>query len=205
MRNREVVLSILVFSGLVLVIFNFAVELTVTNANTVGPGVFWVAVTFSSVIGINRSFIVEKDGDAIDGLLLTPVSRDIILVGKTLGNFIFMFVALIVLMPTFTALFNVNILTVEISVIAVMALFGLSVLGTLFSAIAVNTRAREIMLPVLFLPLAIPILIAATEGTARITEGGGWGEAAQWIQIIGAFDVVFVVAALLTFGFLLED
>ena len=94
MRNREIVLSVLVFSGLVLIIFNFAVELTVTNADTVGPGVFWVAVTFSSVIGINRSFIVEKDGDAIDGLLLTPVSRDIILVGKALGNFIFMFVAL---------------------------------------------------------------------------------------------------------------
>ncbi len=204
-RNREIVISILVFSGLVFIIFNFAIELTSANRDTVGPGVLWVAVAFASVLGLNRSFIIEKDGNALDGLLLTPVGRDTILIGKTVGNFVFMVAALVVLLPIFTALFDVNVLKGEVIVIALLTVLGLSTVGTMFAALSVNTRAREIMLPVLFLPIAVPILISAVEGTARVTEGGGWGDALQWIEILAAFDLVFIVAALLTFQFLLED
>ena len=187
-RNREIVISLLVFSGLVFIIFNFAIELTSANKDTVGPGVLWVAVAFASVLGLNRSFIIEKDGNALDGLLLTPVA-----------------VALVVLFPIFTALFDVNVLKIEVVVIALLTILGLSTVGTMFAALSVNTRAREIMLPVLFLPIAVPILISAVEGTARVTEGGSWGDALQWIEILAAFDVVFIVAALLAFQFLLED
>ncbi|NQW17247.1 MAG: heme exporter protein CcmB [Chloroflexi bacterium] len=204
-RNREIVISILVFSGLVFIIFNFAIELTRVNRDTVGPGVLWVAFIFAAILGLNRSFIIEKDGNALEGMMLSPVSRDTILVGKTLGNLLFMITALVVLFPVFTALFNVNVLKVEIIVIAVLATIGLSTIGTMFAALSVNTRAREIMLPVLFLPIAVPILIAAVEGTAQVTQGGSWSEAAEWFQVLAAFDIVFVIAALLTFQFLLED
>jgi heme exporter protein B len=204
-RNREIVVSILVFSGLVFIIFNFAIELTRVNRDTVGPGVLWVAFVFAAILGLNRSFIIEKDGNALEGMMLSPIGRDTILVGKTLGNLLFMLAALVVLFPVFTALFNVNVLKPEIIVIAALATVGLATIGTMFAALSVNTRAREIMLPVLFLPIAVPILIAAVEGTAQITQGGSWSEAAEWLQVLGIFDIVFVIAALLTFQFLLED
>lgn len=204
-RNREIIVSILVFSGLVFIIFNFAIELTRVNRDTVGPGVLWVAFIFAAVLGLNRSFIIEKDGNALEGMMLSPIGRDTILAGKTLGNLLFMLAALVVLFPVFTALFNVNVLKPEIIVIAVLATVGLATTGTMFAALSVNTRAREIMLPVLFLPIAVPILIAAVEGTAQITQGGSWSEAAEWFQVLGAFDIMFVIAALLTFQFLLED
>lgn len=204
-RNREIIVSILVFSGLVFIIFNFAIELTRVNRDTVGPGVLWVAFIFAAVLGLNRSFIIEKDGNALEGMMLSPIGRDTILAGKTLGNLLFMLAALVVLFPVFTALFNVNVLKPEIIVIAVLATVGLATTGTMFAALSVNTRAREIMLPVLFLPIAVPILIAAVEGTAQITQGGSWSEAAEWFQVLGAFDIIFVIAALLTFQFLLED
>ena len=204
-RNREIVVSILVFSGLVFIIFNFAIELTRVNRDTVGPGVLWVAFIFAAILGLNRSFIIEKDGNALEGMMLSTIGRDTILAGKTLGNLLFMLAALVVLFPVVTALFNVNVLKPEIIVIAVLATVGLATTGTMFAALSVNTRAREIMLPVLFLPTAVPILIAAVEGTAQITQGGSWSEAAEWFQVLGAFDIVFVIAALLTFQFLLED
>jgi heme exporter protein B len=204
-RNREIILSILVFSGLVFIIFNFAIELTTVNRDTVGPGVLWVAFIFAAILGLNRSFIIEKDGNALEGMMLSPIGRDTILAGKTLGNLLFMLTALVVLFPVFTALFNVNVLKPEIIVLAALATIGLATIGTMFAALSVNTRAREIMLPVLFLPMAVPILIAAVEGTAQITQGGSWSEAAEWFQVLGAFDIVFVIGALLTFQFLLED
>ena len=204
-RNREIVVSILVFSGLVFIIFNFAIELTRVNRDTVGPGVLWVAFIFAAILGLNRSFIIEKDNNALEGMMLSPIGRDTILVGKTLGNLLFMLAALVVLFPVFTALFNVNVLKPEIIVIAALATVGFATTGTMFAALSVNTRAREIMLPVLFLPIAVPILIAAVEGTAQITQGGSWSEAAEWLRILVAFDIVFVIAALLTFQFLLED
>lgn len=205
LRNKEIVLSVLVFSLLVLVIFNFAVELTPANVNAVGPGVLWVGITFAAVLGLNRSFIIEKDNLALDGLLLTPVSRDALLLGKALGNFLFILAAQVMILPSFTALFNVNVLKPEVGVIAVLTTLGLSTVGTVFSAVAVNTRAREVLLPLLFLPLVAPLLIAAVEATIEITGGGSWNAASQWLQVLGAFDVVFVVGSLLTFQFILED
>ncbi|MBI4306411.1 MAG: heme exporter protein CcmB [Chloroflexi bacterium] len=204
-RNRDIVVSLLVFSLLVLVIFNFAVELTPVNRFVVGPGILWVAVAFAGVIGMNRAFIIEKDRDALDGLMLAPVSRDTLFFGKALGSLVFMLIAEAVLFPVFTVLFDVDILRVETAVIAAMATFGFSAAGTAFAAMAVNTRSREIMLPVLFLPVISPLLIAAVEATARVAEGGSWSDAAQWIQLTAVFDIVFFVAAAVLFHFVLED
>ena len=205
LRNREIVLALLVFSFIVLVVFNFAVALTPASAGVVGPGVLWVAITFAAVIGLNRSFVIEKEGSALDGLMLTPASRDTLLAGKALGNFIFIVAAQAVIFPAFTALFDVNVLRPEMAAVALVATVGLASAGTLFSAIAVNTRAREIMLPLLFLPLITPLLIASVEATVEVVEGGSWSGAGQWLQIGVAFDVVFVIASLVAFQFVLED
>lgn len=204
-RNRDIVVSLVVFAVLVMIIFNFAVELTTVNLDAVGPGILWVAVVFAGVIGLNRSFVLEKEHDALDGLMLAPVSRDTIFLGKALGNFAFIFVAEAVLFPVFAALFGVDILRLETVAIAVLATIGFSAAGTMFGAMAVSTRSREIMLPVLFLPVISPVLIGAVEATARVATGGSWSAASQWLQIIALFDVMFVVAGVLLFQYVLED
>ncbi|MBI2965516.1 MAG: heme exporter protein CcmB [Chloroflexi bacterium] len=204
-RNRDIVVSLVVFSMLVLIVFNFAIELTPVNVAVVGPGILWVAIAFAGVIGLNRSFVLEKERDALDGLMLAPVSRDGLFLGKTLGNAIFMLVAQAVLIPVFAALFDVDILRFEIGVIAAMTTLGFAGAGTVFAAMAINTRSREIMLPVLFLPAISPLLIAAVEATAGVATGGSWGASSRWIQIITVFDAVFVVGGALLFHYVLED
>lgn len=204
-RNRDIVVSIVVFSLLVLVIFNFAIELTPVNAAAVGPGILWVAVAFAGVIGLNRAFVLEKDRDALDGLMLAPISRDTLFLGKGLGSLVFMLTAEAVLLPVFAALFDVDIMRVETAVVASMTTLGFSAAGTVFAAMAVNTRSREIMLPVLFLPVISPLLIAAVEATGQVAGGGSWSAAGQWIQIIAVFDVIFVAGGALLFHYVLED
>jgi heme exporter protein B len=204
-RNRDIVVSLVVFSMLVLIVFNFAIELTPVNVAVVGPGILWVAIAFAGVIGLNRSFVLEKERDALDGLMLAPVSRDGLFLGKMLGNAIFMLVAQAVLIPVFAALFDVGILRFETGVIAAMTTLGFAGAGTVFAAMAINTRSREIMLPVLLLPAISPLLIAAVEATAGVATGGSWGASSRWIQIIGVFDAVFVVGGALLFHYVLED
>lgn len=204
-RNKEIVVSVLVFSLLVLVIFNFAIALTPTSVSAVGPGILWVAIAFAAVTGINRSFIIEKDGEALQGLMLAPVSRDALFIGKALGNFLFITTAEVMILPIFTVLFGLNVITPEVVVIALLTNFGLATAGTVFAALAVNTRARDIMLPLLFLPVVAPLLVAAVEGTAAVAQGGSWGTCAQWMGLAAAFDVVFAVVAVSVFQFVLQD
>ena len=134
-----------------------------------------------------------------------PVSRDALFIGKALGNFLFITTAEVMILPIFTVLFGLNVITPEVVVIALLTNFGLATAGTVFAALAVNTRARDIMLPLLFLPVVAPLLVAAVEGTAAVAQGGSWGTCAQWMGLAAAFDVVFAVVAVSVFQFVLQD
>ncbi|MBM3958884.1 MAG: heme ABC transporter permease CcmB [SAR202 cluster bacterium] len=205
LRNRDILVSLVVFAMLVLIIFNFAIELTAVNLDALGPGILWVAIAFAGVIGLNRTFVLEKDHDALDGLMLAPVSRDTIFLGKALGSMGFILLSELVIFPVFAALFGVDILRLETLAVALLASLGLAAAGTVFGAMAVSTRSREIMLPVLFLPVISPVLIGAVEATARVASGASWSAVSQWLQIIAVFDLVFVVAGVLLFQYVLED
>lgn len=205
LRNRDILVSLVVFAMLVLIIFNFAIELTAVNLDALGPGILWVAIAFAGVIGLNRTFVLEKDHDALDGLMLAPVSRDTIFLGKALGSMGFILLSELVIFPVFAALFGVDILRLETLAVALLASLGLAAAGTVFGAMAVSTRSREIMLPVLFLPVISPVLIGAVEATARVASGASWSAVSQWLQIIAVFDLVFVVAGVFLFQYVLED
>lgn len=205
LRNRDILVSLVVFAMLVLIIFNFAIELTAVNLDALGPGILWVAIAFAGVIGLNRTFVLEKDHDALDGLMLAPVSRDTIFLGKALGSMGFILLSELVIFPVFAALFGVDILRLETLAVALLTSLGLAAAGTVFGAMAVSTRSREIMLPVLFLPVISPVLIGAVEATARVASGASWSAVSQWLQIIAVFDLVFVVAGVFLFQYVLED
>ena len=205
LRTKDIVVSVLVFSILVIVIFNFAIDATPQNVGLVAPGVLWVAFVFGGVLGLTRSFALEKDGGNLGGLMLAPVSRDAIFFGKMLASFIFMLLVEALVFPVFAVLFNLSLVEPVLVPVAVLATLGIVTIGTVFSAMAVNTRAREVMLPVLFLPVAMPLIIAAVESSGLVLRDSALGDLSLWLPLMAAFDAIFLVVCPVAFHLVVED
>ena len=205
LHTREMISAMLVFSVLALFIFSFALDLRGAVARAAAPGVLWATVTFAGTLGLSRSLAREQQTGCIDGLLLAPVDRSAIFFGKALGNLAFMVVVEVVLLPLFSALFDVPLLRPGVLVVMALGTVGYAAVGTLMAAIAVNTRAREVMLPILLLPLAIPVLIAAVQATGGLVEGGTLAEVGGWVRLLVTYDLVIVAVSTLTFGYVVEE
>ena len=205
LRTKEIIVSVLVFALLVMVIFSFAFGMGGDRTEMVAPGILWVALTFGGVIGLNRVFAVEKENSRLEGLMLCPVDRAVIYWGKLAGSFTFMLAVAVVITPIFLALFNLPMFLPRLALIIILALLGFAAIGTLFSALAANTRARDIMLPILFLPVVVPVIVAAVKATGPVLAGGSWGEMSTWLQIMIAFDIIYLVVATLVFEFVVEE
>lgn len=204
-RSREIIISVPVFALLVLIIFNFAFSVDGATMTLIAPGVLWVAFSFAGVLALNRAFITEKEDCCLEGLLASPTGREAIFFGKMLGSLFFMLLVEAIILPIFALLFNINIFQIEIIVVTVLGTVGFTAIGTIFSALAVNTRAREMVLPVLFLPVVSPIIIAVVESSALALDGGGFGDMAIWLTIIIAFDIIFLTVPLLVFSYVIEE
>ena len=204
-RTKDIVVSVLLFALLVIVIFNFAIDPTPERVAVVAPGILWVAFIFGGVLGLTRSFALEKEHGNLQGLLLTPVGRDAIFFGKMLGIFVFMSVVEAITYPIFAALFNLSLTVPELIPVAILATLGVACVGTVFSAMAVNTRSREVMLPLLFLPVVIPVIVGAVEATGVVVRGEGGSDLARWIPLLAAFDAVFLVVCPVAFNMVVEE
>jgi heme exporter protein B len=205
LQTKEAFSASFVFSVIVLVIFNFTLDLTSAEALKLGAGFLWVAFAFGGILALNRSFALEQDENCSQGLLLAPVDRGGIYIGKFLANVIFMLVTEIILLPLFAVFFNVDIMErfFLLLLILVLGTVGFSSVGTVFSAIAAQTRMREVMLPILLLPITVPVLIAAVETTAYAL--GAQEEASFWFKLLVVYDVVFVTVSFLTFEFVIQE
>ena len=202
-RTREVLSATLLFSLLVLVIFNFAFELRIENVATVAPGVYWVTLTFASVLALGRAFAREVDRGTLEGLLLTPVDRGALYVAKLLATLTFMIVVAAVTLPVFVGLFNLRLDWPLTIVVTLLGTFGLAAVGTLLAALAASTRAREVMLPLLLFPLAVPLLIATVRATAQAL--GSQEDNHPWLGLLAAYDAIFLAVSLLVFDFVIEE
>jgi heme exporter protein B len=205
LRTKEMFSSMFVFALLSVVIFNFAFELRVADAATIAPGVLWISVTFAGMLGLNRSFVLEKDQGCLDGLLLAPVDRSAIYFGKMLGNFLFITVVEAIILPIFSALFNVNLIQPWVLAVMLLGTLGFSGVGTLFSAMTVHTRAREVLLPILLFPVVVPALIAAVKLTAGLLDDRALADMMNWMQLLIAFDIIFIAVSYMTFDYVVEE
>ena len=205
MRSREIVFSVLVFVLLVIVIFNFAFTTSREILLLIAPGMLWVTFSFAGILSLNRSFIPEMEAGCLEGLMVIPVSRDAIYVGKMLGSLVFMLIIEAIALPIFTLLFNITVISLPLLTVTFLATVGFVAVGTLFSALAVNTKARELVLPVLFLPIVVPVIIAAVKASGQILAGAGWGDVLPSLRILGAFDAIFLVVSFLIFNFVIEE
>ena len=206
-RTRTAFLSALVFSVLAIAIFYFTWDTSVVTAADRAPGVLWVVLTFSALLGLQRSFGLEEHDRGIDALLVSPISRESIYLGKAIGNLIFLIAVQVVSIPALALFYDLHLGRgmAIVAGIVLLAMIGIVAVGTLFSAMAVNTRLAELLLPMLSLPFFVPVLLCGAQAGSIVFAGRPIAEAWPWLRILVAFDMVFVVACTLAFPFTLEE
>lgn len=204
-RSKELLSAMLVFSLLTIIIFNFALELDKAARDSVTAGVVWVTIIFAGTLGLNRSLAQEQDRGSLEGLLLTPVDRSAIYFGKMVGNLLFMTVIEAIILPLFSLLFRVPLLHWGVALTTALGTVGYAAVGTLLAAMAVRTRAREVMLPVLLLPVVIPVLLAGVKATSGFLQAIPLDEITPWLNLLAGYDVLFIAVAILVFDYVVEE
>ena len=206
-RTKDSMTSMLFFGIVVLVIFNFALGSMHEAVRTAFPGVLWVAFTFSGTLGLNRLFAAEKENGCLQGLLMIPVDRGTIYLGKMLAAFFFMLIADAVVFIVGLILFNMTVWAEIPWLLAVFVIgtLGFSAVGTLLSAVAVNTKLREVLLPLMLFPVILPILINAVEATDIILNGGDYRELKLPLTVMSVFTIIFATISCLLFERVLEE
>jgi heme exporter protein B len=204
-RSRELLSSMLVFALLVLLIFNFALELDAQARANVTSGVLWVTFAFAGTLGLNRSMAVEKDRGCLDGLLLAPVDRTAIYFGKMIANLIFMLLVAAIVLPLYSILYNVNLFHAGLLLVILLGSIGYVAVGTLLATMAVQARTRDILLPILLFPVVIPLLVAAVKASGGYLQGMDMEEIRPWINLLLVYDVIFVAAAFMVFDYVVEE
>jgi len=204
-RSFELVSAMLVFSLLVIIIFNFALELDIEVRKAVNAGVLWATFAFAGTLGLNRSMSVEKDRGCMDGLLLAPVDRSAIYFGKAISNLVFMLVVEAIVLPVYSLLYNVNLFRLDLLGVILLGSLGYTAVGTLLSTMSAQTRTREILLPILLFPVVMPILLASVKASSGLLAGAEIVEIATPLNILIVYDVIFIAVAFMVFDFVVEE
>jgi heme exporter protein B len=205
MRSKETLSAMLVFALLAILIFSFALELDRAGREAAAAGVLWVTLVFAGTLGLGRSLGREKDEGCLDGLLLTPVDRSALYFGKLMGNFIFMTLIAIILLPLLTVLFNISFFVPMMPVVLLLGVLGYAGVGTLIASMSVYTRSREVLLPILLLPIALSILIPAVRATRGLLEGIPPGELLTWFNLLIGANVIYITLAYMLFDTIVEE
>ena len=205
LRSRELLGSMGLFALLSVMVFSFALELDRLARIESISGVLWVTIVFASILGLNRSMAMERDQGNLDALLIAPIHRAAIFVGKLVGNFVFTLVIGLLLLPLMTILYNVSLINVSLILVLLLGTLGFTTLGTLLAAMTVQTRAREALLPIVMMPVVLPLLLAAVQastGILNVTPQADW---VQWAQILAVLDVIYLTICFLLFEYVVEE
>ena len=202
LRTGEILVTTGFFSLLVAIMTSLSFYLDDVTARRVAPGVLWISVAFSGVLAMGHSFQRERDHDVMRGLLLSPLPRASIFLGKALGVFSFLLLVELLLVPIVTVLYRLDIMETwaPMLLLVVLGTVGFSAAGTLFAAMGVRTRTRDLVLSVVLFPLTSPALLAGVVATRDVLGGASLADVMGWIRLLIAFDLVFVVLGALLFG-----
>jgi heme exporter protein B len=206
LRTRDVVASVGLFVLLVVVTASFALPTSGEGREEVAAGVVWIAFLFAALLGMGRSMAIEKEESCLEGLLVSPAPRESIFLGKLLANLGFTFVVEVALLPVFVVLLDLQVggvLTLGLSTL--LGTLGIVTVGTLFAAMAVNTRGREAILPLLVMPVAVPVMIAAVKTTEAALTGAWTASTTSWLLLMVGYDALFLMVAIATFPHLTEE
>lgn len=206
LRRRETIATMGAFGVLSLLLYNFALPLDGDQAKNLAPGLLWVSVTFTAMLGLGKAFAVERQNDVVDALVASPAPKPAIFLGKLVANIVFIGVIEALMLPLFAAFFPLGDVSAWPAVVGVLALgtVGLATLGTLFSAMTVSLRSREVVFPLLLLPLTVPVIIAVAHALTGLI-GGDDAATGSWVRLIAVADSIYLIASLWVFEFLVED
>ncbi len=207
LKTRELLSAMFIFALLVILIFIFSINLSIVKASEVGPGILWVAFLFAGTIGLNRSFMLEKENGCLMGLMLVPADRTTIYFGKLISNLIFLSIMELFILPLFMIFFNIDLLSHlgPLLVVVFLGTLGFCALGTLLSSLSANLKTREIMLPILLYPLLIPIIIGAVRMTGQILDGTELADMMKWVGLTASFDIIYIGVSIMTIDHILEE
>jgi heme exporter protein B len=207
LRGRHAAVSTLFFAAVVLLLFGFALGPDAERLAHAAPGLLWLALVFAGVLAVDRLHLLETDDGALEQLALYPITRRAIYAGKAIGGFAVMLVLGLVMLGAVGILFAVDVAAALLPLLATVVLgaIGIAAVGTFYAGVTVRLRAREVMLPLLMLPVLAPLLLGAVKATAAALAGDPFGELGAWLQLLVAFDAIMVVAGAATYGYLLED
>jgi len=205
-RSRENISSMFFFALIVILIFSFSFSMDLQTARSLMPGIMWVAFVFTGIIGLGKSFSAELQNDCLENLQMNPIPRGAIYLGKLASNLLFMLIVEVILFPLFVIFFNLDVFeNIPLFVLILIAgTLGVSAVGTLFSAMTVQIRAREVMLPILLLPLIVPVMIGAVEATGGVLSGQPVITYRPWIELLVVFDIIFTIVSFWMFEFILD-
>lgn len=205
-RSKAALNALLFFSLMLLFIFQFTLGGDRERLTAALPGLLWLGFVLSGLVGLGRTFLLERENDCWDGLLLTPGDKSAIYLGKVAGNLLLMLIVEAILLALFALFFNVDVgrALPALSLVLLMGTIGFAAVGTLFAAMTAHVRAREVLFPVLLLPVEVPVLLGSVKATEAALAGEPLSAVAQWLQLLAAADVIYLVAGLLTFDALLE-
>jgi heme exporter protein B len=206
-RNRETFTVMLFFAVVILFLFHFSLNPERENTALLAPGLLWLAFMFTGMLGLGRSFQAEQTNECLEQLLLVPGDRGNIYLGKLLGNVIFMLAVELLIIPLFALFFQLSVwdALLPLLLVALLGTLGFAGIGTLFSALTANIRAREVLFPLLLFPLVVPVIIGTVTATGIVLSGGTLGEASGWLKLLGVFDAIFLTFSYLTFEFVVEQ
>ncbi|MEO8724677.1 MAG: heme exporter protein CcmB [Acidobacteriaceae bacterium] len=198
-RSKDATNAMLFFALLVAVIFSFAFDPAADESRQIAGGIIWIAFLFASTLAVNQTWARELRNGVLDALRIAPAPVNAILIGKALGNFVFVTLIQAVVWPVFVVFYNLHVVGAWWQLIAVLLLgsWALVMNGTFFTALSMRTRNREVMLPLLLFPVSIPALLAMVEATTNILVGDA--SPVMWLRILAAYDVVFTMAGLMLF------
>jgi heme exporter protein B len=206
LRTLESVPGMSLFAVTILVVFHFALNRSTLSGDE-AAGVLWVALLFAAMLAVNRLFVADADQGGFDAFLLAPVDRSAMLIAKASALLIYLLAMELVAVPAFALLLGAELGHALPGLLAVLALgdLGLAVIGTFVAALAVRTRARDLIGPLIALPLLVPVVIGCARASSPLLAAGGHGSSARWLLLLGLYDLVFGLIAYAVFDFLLED
>ena len=205
LRNRENLAAMLFFALNILLVFSFSFAMD--DLTGILPGLIWTAFGFTSIVGLGRSFVPEVQNDCVEYYQILPVHKGAIYLGKLVGNLLFMMLVTAALVPLLILFFNIDFggAPAILLLVWLAGTAGLAILGTLFSALTSRIRAREVMFPLLLLPLSVPVFIGAVEATRGALAGDPLSHYRHWVDLLLIFDGIFVIVSFWVSELILDD